>query len=72
MLVKQHRKAIILMTFPLALFIACAGTSSTHLYYVRYMVPIYPFLALFAAYLVLMLADQVGKNRRESIWMCGG
>ena len=62
MLVKQRRKAIILMSFPLALFIAIAGTSSTHLYYSRYMVPIFPFLALFAAFLITYIATQVGEK----------
>lgn len=62
MLIKQRQKAIILMSFPVALFIALAGTSSTHLYYPRYMVPIYPFLALFSAFLVTLIAEQVRKK----------
>ena len=62
MLIRQRQKAIILMSFPVALFIALAGTSSTHLYYPRYMVPIYPFLAIFAAYFVFLIATQVTKR----------
>lgn len=58
MLVLQRLKAVILLSFALLLFIACATTSSTHLYYARYMVPVYPFLALFAAYLIYLVADK--------------
>ena len=62
MLVKQRLKAIVLMSFPIALFIALAGTSSTHLYYSRYMVPIYPFLAIFAAFVITLIAEKIGKK----------
>ena len=48
-LARRSRPVLLHLSFILPFFLALAGSSSAHLYYSRYVIPILPGLALFAA-----------------------
>ena len=51
-LIRHPRMAVLHLSFMVPLFVALAGSSTTHLYYERYLIPLLPGLCLFAAFAV--------------------
>ncbi len=60
MLIRRSREAILHASFLVLFFLLIAMTSSSHLYYSRYVVPLLPGLCLFAG---LGLDDLIGRLR---------
>ena len=59
---KPKMEAILLMIFGLAFFLALALSADPTLVYVRYVLPLTPILAIFAARLVVFIAEALAKS----------
>ena len=61
---RRPREAAVLLSFPLLFY---ASTFTSHTLFLRYMLPVIPFVCLFAAFAAVGLADRVAPSSRQGL-----